>query len=163
MRLKSMPLWFFVLMMTSVPRPAPAVESDARDNPSAFGSLAFFAWDHAWNNYQYRALKDVEKDVARMKEAGVGFVRMDFLWSDIEPEQGRFDFERYDSIVNAIRQAGIGVLGVLHYNPSWKIGPWNQPPDPQAYEAYARAVVHHFKNRVRYWEIWNEPRSEERR
>ncbi len=131
--------------------------ADPRDNPSPYGTLAFFAWNHPWNDYQYRRLSDVQKDIDLMRQAGVGWVRMDFLWADIEPKQGRFDFKRYDALVNLLRQADISILGMLHYNPDWRGQPWNQPPDPYAYEAYARAVVRRFKSQVGYWEIWNEP------
>jgi len=137
-------------------RPVPAAEADPRDNPSPYGVLAFFAWNHDWNNFHYPDQNTVDRDIALMKKAGVGFVRMDILWADVEPEQGRFEFARYDGIINALRKAGIGILAVLEYNPSWRPGPWNQPPLPDDYEKYVRAVVGHFKDRVRYWEVWNE-------
>lgn len=45
-----------------------------------------------------------------------------------------------------------GVLGFLIWN-----HPWNSPPDFDLYERYACKVVSHFKDKVKYWEIWNEP------
>jgi len=121
-----------------------------------FGVLDFLAWDHDWNGHHY-PLKDVKRAARLMQEAGVGFVRMDFLWSDLEPREGQFDFTKYDNLVAILAEHGLGILGLLHYNPAWRHGPWNAAPDPAAYERYAHAVVQHFKGAVAYWEIWNEP------
>jgi len=49
--------------------------------------------------------------------------------------------------------------GVLEYNPSWRQAEWNAAPIPADYAAYAAATVRHFKGRVKYWGIWNEPDS----
>lgn len=129
---------------------------DARDSDSPFGVLDFVAWDHDWNGHHYGGDK-VERAAALMQEAGVGFVRMDFLWSDIEPEKGRFDFARYDRIVDTLRAHDIRILGLLHYNVPWASKHWNDAPDPALYTRYAAETVKHFKDRVKYWEIWNEP------
>ena len=75
------------------------------DNP--FGVLEFLHWNHSWNNYKYSSKKDLVKAIALMKEAGVGWVRVDFLWAEIEPEKGRFDFTKYDEIVGLVTQSGI--------------------------------------------------------
>jgi hypothetical protein len=94
-----------------------------------------------------------------MSEAGIGMVRMDFIWLDIEPEKGHFDFSKYDRILKALAAQNIKVLGILEYNPAWRNAAWNAAPVEDDYVAYARATVHHFKKRVKYWEIWNEPDS----
>lgn len=143
--------------MPAVDPEVPGTSRDPRDNSSPYGVLAFFAWNHDWNNHHYPSIDTVKRDIDLMTVAGVGFVRTDFLWMDLEPRQGQFDFERFDTIVNALRDAHIGILGTLEYNPVWRNGQWNDPPDPALYEAYTRTVVRHFKDRVRYWEIWNEP------
>ena len=62
------------------------------DNP--FGVLEFLHWNHSWNNYKYPSLKELESAVTLMKEAGAGWVRFDFLWEDIEPKQGEFNFSK---------------------------------------------------------------------
>jgi polysaccharide biosynthesis protein PslG len=123
---------------------------------SPFGALAFLSWNHPWNENHF-PLADVRRATQLMNEAGIGWVRMDFLWSDLEPEAGRFSFERYDQIVNVLRETGLNVLGVLHYNPGWRPGSWNQAPESDAYLRYAEAVVKHFQDSVHAWEIWNEP------
>lgn len=92
-----------------------------------------------------------------MREAGIGNVRMDFLWSDLEPTGGQFSFERYEQLIDILRAFNLNILGVLHYNPDWRGTPWNAAPDPASYLRYAKHVVKHFSPQVHDWEIWNEP------
>lgn len=134
----------------------PASAVDRRDTANPFGVLDFLPWDHEWNNHHYGG-DQVEKSVALMKEAGVGFVRMDFLWNDIEPARGKFDFEKYDRIVASLDRAGIKILGLLNYNAGWAAPNWNDAPDPELFSNYAEKVVRRYKKSVKYWEIWNEP------
>lgn len=131
--------------------------NDPRDSDSPYGVLAFLPWNHFWNGYFYNTEERIEKSARLMKKAGIGFVRMDFLWYDIEPECDIFDFKKHDRIVDILNKNNIKVLGILHYNPRWDNEPWNKAPNPQLFEKYACAVVAHFKDRVKYWEIWNEP------
>lgn len=135
-------------------RPGSARKPGIDESP--FGVLAFFAWNHDWNFFHYPAEK-VKKAASLMREAGIGWVRMDFLWSDIEPEKGRFSFKKYDEIVNILTASNIRVLGILEYNPDWRGVKWNSAPDPELYVRYACRVADHFKGRVKHWEIWNEP------
>lgn len=97
-----------------------------------------------------------------MQEAGVGWVRVDFLWGDIEPQEGNFDFAKYDSIVELLRSKGIHILGILHYSADWAsgCGQWNcRPKDNKVFVNYASKVIQRYKAQVKYWEVWNEPDS----
>ncbi len=130
--------------------------------PCPFGVLAFLNWNHPWNNFKYPDRASLEQAVALMKRAGIAMVRMDFLWEDIEPEQGDFKFDKYDTIVEVLHRNNIEVLGLLNYSTAWASsdGTWNNPPrDNSLFVTYARAVISRYKDRVRYWEVWNEPDS----
>ncbi|MDO8489051.1 MAG: endo-1,4-beta-xylanase [Candidatus Omnitrophota bacterium] len=130
------------------------------DNP--FGVLEFLHWNHSWNNYKYPADIDLEKVVSLMQNAGVGWIRLDFLWEDIEPAEGSFDFAKYDSIVKLVRNKGIHILGILHYSTSWASScrEWNCPPKDNAiFVNYTNKVIQRYKDQVKYWEVWNEPDS----
>lgn len=139
----------------------PAVErrlkKDSRDSSNPYGVLTFISWAHPWNNQFYGDDAKVERAAALMKEAGIGFARADFLWSDLEPQEGDFDFAHQDRVINILARHGIKLLGTLNYNPLWRKVEWNTAPDRDAFIRYAREVVRHFKDRVKYWEIWNEP------
>jgi hypothetical protein len=139
---------------------ASCVEGDNMNNP--FGVLEFLHWDHDWSSYKYAKQADLEAAVALMKEAGVGWVRMDFLWQDIEPSEGEFDFKKYDNIVKLLRENNIQILGILNYSADWASdgSGWNAPPkDNQTFVNYAVKVIRRYKGEVDYWEVWNEPDS----
>jgi len=124
-----------------------------------FGMLAFLSWDHDWNSFKY-SQKNLARIVKMLKDAGVSFVRMDFLWQDIEPKKGEFDFTKYDYILDLLSRENIRILGVLSYSVSWAGKNWNAPPDNHYdFVDYVSAVVSRYKDRIKYWEIWNEPDS----
>lgn len=130
------------------------------DNP--FGVLEFLHWSHAWNNYKYASNRDLNESIALMQSAGVGWIRLDFLWEDIEPAEGKFDFAKYDNIVNLLKDKGIHILGILHYSANWasSCGEWNcAPKDNALFVNYASQVIRRYKDQVKYWELWNEPDS----
>lgn len=135
------------------------MKEEIRDNP--FGVLAFLAWNHSWNNYKYSG-KDLEKAVSLMKECGISFVRMDFLWNDIESKQGEFNFAKYDNIVNLLTDNEIQILGLLSYIADWAGSSWNSPPyNNKTFVNYVSKVIDRYKDKVKYWEIWNEPDDEQ--
>ena len=129
---------------------------DPRTSSSPFGVLTFLSWNHDWNNHAYSQEK-LETAVRLMAESGVGIVRMDFLWDDIEPAPDRWDFAKYDHIVELLSKNNIKILGLLSYNAVWAAEYWNSAPNNFLFTKYARAVVDRYKDRVKYWEIWNEP------
>ncbi len=130
------------------------------EDGNPFGVLEFLNWNHSWNNYKYPDMAALKKSVSLMKKAGVGWVRMDFLWQDIESKKGDFDFKNYDRIVDLLNSNNIRILGLLDYSSDWasSCGKWNCPPaDNSLFVNYAVKVIEHYKDRVKFWEIWNEP------
>jgi hypothetical protein len=130
------------------------------DNP--FGVLEFLHWDHPWNFHKYPGNRDLKATISLMQSAGIGWIRLDFLWEDIEPAEGKFDFAKYDNLVKLLTDKGIHILGVLHYSTSWasSCGEWNCPPKDNAFFVnYASKVIQRYKHQIKYWEIWNEPDS----
>jgi hypothetical protein len=130
--------------------------------PSPYGVLEFLNWNHSWNNYKYGSKKELEKAIALMKKAGVGWVRMDFLWDEIEPVPGQFQFEKYDEIVELLNKNNINILALLDYSAGWASSgqEWNCPPaDNKLFVNYALKVIGRYKDKIKYWEVWNEPDS----
>jgi len=133
-----------------------------KEEESPFGVLEFMHWDHDWNCHKYPDRKSLERAAALMKEAGIGIVRFDFLWEDIEPTQGKFNFEKYDLIVEVLSKCNIKILGILDYCASWAAGSgeWNSlPRENRLFINYAVRVISRYKDKVKYWEVWNEPDS----
>lgn len=124
-----------------------------------FGVLAFFSWNHTWNNFKYNE-ENLKRAVKLLQDMGARFVRMDFLWNDIEPQQGNFDFDKYDFIVNLLSQHQIRILGILVYSADWASDSWNNPPyRDEDFVTYCKEVVARYKTKIKYWEVWNEPDS----
>lgn len=139
-----------------------AREDQNRQAENPFGVLAFLQWDHTWNSFKYPSRQELEKAAQLMNEAGIGMARFDFLWEDIEPAQGRFDFEKYDLIVEVLSRHNIKILGILNYSTSWAAAcpDWNcVPKDNELFVNYAVRVIGRYKDRVKHWEVWNEPDS----
>jgi len=153
-------IFFFSIISIQVAIAQKQAEDENMDNP--FGVLEFLHWNHSWNSYKYASVDGWEKSIARMKEAGVGWIRMDFLWQDIEPKEGNFEFDKYDRIVKLLYENNIHILGLLNYSVSWAAicCEWNCPPKDNAlFVKYAEKVIRRYKDKIKYWEVWNEPDS----
>jgi beta-galactosidase len=58
-----------------------------------------------------RTPEEIDRDIAIMKRAGFNVVRMDDLsWDSFEPEQGEFDFDWFDKIMDKMQANGIRVI-----------------------------------------------------
>lgn len=94
-----------------------------------------------------------------------------FLWFNVEPQPGVFDWSRTDKALDKAEKNGVKVLGVLGYPPLWAAENPNyeKVPHPQAHMSgrwkprsveewsnYVYQTVSRYKNRVKYWEIYNE-------
>jgi hypothetical protein len=112
----------------------------------------------------------------RAGDLGVKWTRFLAAWPEVEREQGRYDFSSVDQPVNAALAQGITPFVCLSNgnklysapipNPdaNWRLIYGVKPAPPILDEAataawlrYVEAVVLHAKDRVKYWEIWNEP------
>ncbi|MBN9388024.1 MAG: hypothetical protein J0I20_08245 [Chloroflexi bacterium] len=97
------------------------------------------------------------------KDMGVGWTREEIGWNRVEPKPGQWNFGFADKAVNAALSRNIQVLGLLEYNVS-RDGAGNASisysmPDLNAWANYVRQTVSHFKGKVNYWQIWNEPQD----
>jgi hypothetical protein len=103
-----------------------------------------------------------QEEAEYLRFLGTSWVLHTFYWDRIEPEQGRWDFSDYDSIVNFNKAANVKVFGVLAYDNWWiheepSKGRYIPPHRVADYCQYVRRTVEHFKGRVDAWCIWNEP------
>lgn len=104
--------------------------------------------------------------IPRIAALGFRFVRLDFLWSQVERQKGRYDFSSYESIINALIVHGIRPLCILGYSnalyeqtpaaPSTDVGPHTDAVR-QAFARFAAAAAAKFQARGVVWEVWNEP------
>ncbi|HZK66900.1 MAG TPA: cellulase family glycosylhydrolase [Chloroflexota bacterium] len=105
-----------------------------------------------------------------IREAGIGFVRQQFPWEDIEgPAKGRFwdeknrqsSWNKYDNIVQLANEQGLQLIVRLDLPPKWAhpSNPWpHTPPDRfEDYGNFVHTVVSRYKGKVKYYQLWNEP------
>lgn len=91
-------------------------------------------------------------------DLGVGWVRLDFNWFEIEPRRGVFDWGLVDERVIAAAGAGLRIYATLAYTPSWA-GPCRHcmPTDLADWERFVAAVLEHYRWWGIVYGIWNEP------
>jgi hypothetical protein len=94
----------------------------------------------------------------------IGWVRMDFDWSIIQPQNNiTYNWNDYDRVVAALDARDIKILAILDYSTPWAVstdcGSVRCPPlNDSDFAAYASAVASRYAPMgVHDWEIWNEP------
>jgi hypothetical protein len=94
-----------------------------------------------------------------VQEAGIGWVRYDFNWFQIEPEKDRYDWSTTDRVIASAEARGLEVFVTLAYSPDWASGgDATAPPiDPADWYDFVFDVVSRYRGRVSHWGLWNEP------
>lgn len=132
-----------------------------RGDDSRFGVNHAYPWPHLL-------------DLTRM--AGMIWIRdWSLKWQEVEPEKGRFTFAESDYQISRPLEHGLRVLGLLPFpSANWSssapasVGaadryPANRarvayaPQDESDFQAYVAKTVSHYRDRVRWWQVFNEP------
>lgn len=118
-----------------------------------FGANFFLQWEAE----PFKREKTAEMAV----QAGIGWAKQQFPWEDIEPSPGQYRWEKYDEIVDLYRAHGLQVIARLDRPPDWAREdnrfPQRPPDDFNDYADFVEQFVQHFRGRIRYLQIWNEP------
>lgn len=107
--------------------------------------------------------EDQAEDLDRIAALGVGWIRVSFPWSAMEPRPGHFDWSTHDAIVRMARARGLEVIANVAYTPRWARSPLCfssrcAPVLPSRYAAFlGRAVDRYSEHGVTVFEVWNEP------
>lgn len=116
-----------------------------------------------------RDVFDPEKSYDFVAKSGVKWARLQSGWQRTEKEKGVYDFKWLDSIVDKMLEIGVEPWLCLCYGNGLYtkaaqavFGAVGCPPihteeEKGAWANYVKATVTHFKGRVRYYEVWNEP------
>ncbi|MBV8084152.1 MAG: O-antigen ligase family protein [Chloroflexi bacterium] len=113
---------------------------------------------------------DLQRSIDMISAAGFGWVRQTFDWDELEisakgdffdHKNNKSAWEKYDAIVDAANARDLQVIARLERPPDWARPGGSQataPPSNYAdYGDFVAAFVQHFKGRVHYVQIWNEP------
>jgi hypothetical protein len=149
-----------LLAPTPAPIPPPSVRF-VDVNP--YGANFFLEWEpEEWK---------IDKTFEMAKAAGIHWVKEQFPWDSLQLSPGPNGYwddhlnistwDKYDRIVGLADKYGLEVIARLDRPPAWTRaggGPPEQPPDDYAtYGQFVYDVVSHFKGRIHYYQIWNEP------
>lgn len=116
-----------------------------------------------------RDIFDPENSYPFVAESGIKWARLQSGWQKTEKQKGIYDFAWLDAIVDKMISIGVEpwlnlCYGNELYTPAAKtvFGAVGCPPiktleEREAWKAYVKAIVTHFKGRVHYYEVWNEP------
>src|SRR5207245_11480161 len=113
---------------------------------------------------------ELQRSVDMVRAAGFGFVRQVFAWNEIEisakgdffdHKNGKSAWDKYDRLVDAASAAGLQIIARLERPPDWarRAGSAETAP-PESFDDYGDfvfAFVQHFRGRINYVQIWNEP------
>ncbi len=116
-----------------------------------------------------------ETAIEKMAQAGVKFNRTTIIWSLIQPNEGEWNWEKHDRLIDLLTSKGISPLGYFYFTPSWA---WKYPdcdqarwrgricaPRSDAWRNFVKKTVERYgcgpggKCQIKYWEIWNEPNN----
>jgi hypothetical protein len=97
-----------------------------------------------------------ERLLRAVADAGLRWVRTDFIWAAFEPERGKLQCpESIDKMVDQGRKMGLEWMCILNGDNA-KCYP-DDPYNEEAYARFAAFVAEHFKRRITFFEILNEP------
>lgn len=100
--------------------------------------------------------------LAKVKEAGINWIRIDINWYLIETSKGNVNFSEVDRVVNYATANNLSILASIGYTPAWANGEkekWITYPatDVNDWKDFVKRVIDRYKNSIKYWSIWNEP------
>jgi hypothetical protein len=116
-----------------------------------------------------------EQTLEKARAIGVKWTRVLAGWANVEKKKGQFDWSRLDTAIDALLRFSITpFVTVTNGNPVYTgIGRYDDPKlaaiygdspappvEPEAVKAWLEfvgAAIDRYKDRIRYWEIWNEP------
>lgn len=96
-------------------------------------------------------------EFSKLREAGVKIVRTDFSWSEIEPTNDEFNLQAPQPLVDSAIEYGLDVIAILDYCNSWACEEGNTSSiDVEEFAEYAGALAETYKDKLNYYEVWNE-------
>ncbi len=104
----------------------------------------------------------IKKSLEMVREMGASWI-VDYIpWGYIESDEGRYDWDHADKVVDHARRQGLTVIARLGFVPNWarpkdSTTSYLSPARYPAFASFVAAFVEHFKGRVDYIVIWNEP------
>lgn len=98
--------------------------------------------------------------VSGQARAGALWGRNEFLWAQMEPERGVWDFAKADSAIKIFQDHKMHLLGILGYSTDWLKGSAPSTEEEMAaFVQYVEQITRRYRNQIDFWEVWNEPNT----
>ena len=131
----------------------------AADTPAITETMGLFGISPSHVNN--RSKEDAARWVPQMRVIGLHDYRAAATgWSLVEPAQNQWSWTALDQQMTFLEGQGFAFGGLLYGGPHWntKDEPGTLPVNNlPAWSAYVTALVAHAQERIRCWEVWNEP------
>src|SRR5579884_829964 len=107
-----------------------------------------------------------EKTAPALRDLGLGWVRIMYQWTWLEPSDGKMVWFEFDKWMKRAKEQKLKVLVVAQGSPAWANGghgPYDRqsglktPPLPEYYSRFARYAAELVRHGADAVEIWNEP------
>ncbi|MBS1371960.1 MAG: hypothetical protein HPZ91_18595 [Lentisphaeria bacterium] len=97
---------------------------------------------------------EAKGELAGIAKTGIGFVRTDLDWSQVEPEPGKWDFSRWDALVEEAEKTNVRVLPIL----CGEMPAHGKPPfrNMERWLNYVETCVKRYKGKIDCYEVINE-------
>lgn len=132
------------------------------------GRTSGFLFSVSTHTQQWSSL-DRQLEIEAAALCGIKVVRVGGCgWNSLETKRGIWNWTLIDELVKNYGKKGIEAQVILCSTPSWaapkeifadktKTPEKNFPADINDWKNYVRKVGEHFKGKIRFYEIWNEP------
>ncbi|MBN2345961.1 MAG: cellulase family glycosylhydrolase [Candidatus Aminicenantes bacterium] len=98
--------------------------------------------------------------LAKVKAAGITWIRIDVDWSVIEASRGKTNYDDVDRVIDYAATHGLSVYASIGTTPGWannKKGGNYPATKVTDWTNFVTRTIGRYKNRIKYWGIWNEP------
>jgi hypothetical protein len=98
--------------------------------------------------------------LAKVKAAGITWIRIDINWNQIENTKGKFNFSDVDRVADYAAANGLSVYASIGDTPGWANSNqgFNYPAtDINDWKDFVSRIIIRYKDKIKYWGIWNEP------
>lgn len=144
-------------MMTSVVRSASPIRALLA---VLLGAAALAAAPAAASPFGINAHIPPQPVIDEVAAAGIRWVRIDFMWSLVEPEPDVYDWQVYDTLIERLEARGIRAYATLQATPAWATDGREfsgVPRDPDEWQEFVYLAADRYRGRIPAWGMWNEP------
>ncbi|MEF3273878.1 MAG: beta-galactosidase [Chloroflexus sp.] len=184
MRQRLISLWIVCLISAIVSTPFPSPSHATPNQPPSLTTFGMNTYFSGLERLPQNRNDDLPALINATRELGVGWIREEISWANLEPRKNSFTWDLMDAALTQAAQAGFGIVGMLLTTPTWarvsdcnsritrnggSLNYWCPPANPQDFADFVAAAVERYDGdgfndapgspRVAVWQIWNEPNN----